>query len=312
MKRSFKDYLGITFKGIAMGAADVVPGVSGGTIAFITGVYEELITGLANINLEAFRLVRNQGVKAAWNHINGNFFVALFCGIAFSIFSLAKLVTYLLEQYPVMLWSFFFGLVIASAIMIMRSIQKIAITEIVALLVGVLIAAFISTIQVVATGESLPYIFLSGALAICAMILPGISGAFILVLLGAYYPVMNAVKSVDVKVIVVFMLGCVVGLLSFSKLLKYLFGHFKTVVLALLSGFLIGSLLKIWPWKNNITDKVLVRHSNGKVDYMQENVLPNTYSDGDSLLLWAIICCCIGFVLVMGLEQIGKPKETTL
>jgi putative membrane protein len=308
MKRSLVDYLGVTVRGIAMGAADVVPGVSGGTIAFITGIYEELITGLANINFSVFRILKQEGVAAAWKYINGNFFVALFVGIAISIFSLAKLVTHLLDNYPVLLWSFFFGLVIASALMIIRSIKSYNGATISALVVGVLIAGFISTIQVVTTGESMPYIFLSGALAICAMILPGISGAFILVLLGAYQPVMTAVKNLDVKIILVFMAGCVVGLLSFSKLLKYLFAHYKAIVLALLSGFLIGSLLKIWPWKENILEKVLVVHSNGKIDYMQENVLPGNYT-GDSMVLWSILCMVFGFLLVTLLERVGKRNS---
>ena len=241
-----RKYFGIFLRGMGMGAADVVPGVSGGTIAFITGIYEELIRSLAGINFSLLKKLRKEGVKSFWIQLNGNFFVALFLGIAVSVFSLAKLLSYLLEKAPVLLWSFFFGLVLASGIIILKSIKKWQIAQLVGLLIGTLAAAYISTLQVTASGGELGYIFLSGMIAICAMILPGISGAFILVLLGSYHAVLGGIKEFNLIIIALFGLGCVIGLLAFSKLLKYLFHHFKNFVLALLSGFLFGSLFKIW------------------------------------------------------------------
>ncbi|MEX2484616.1 MAG: DUF368 domain-containing protein [Brumimicrobium sp.] len=305
--RTLLQSVGITLRGMAMGAADVIPGVSGGTIAFITGIYEELIDSLSNINLKALKKLKSEGVKSFWNHINGNFFLALFLGILISVFSLAKLVTYLLETSPVLIWSFFFGLVLASALLIMKTIRKWSIVTVFALILGTIIAGFISSIEVTASGGDSWYIMLSGAIAICAMILPGISGAFILVLLGAYDIVITGIKDFDYKVITLFGIGCIIGLLSFSKLLKYLFNHFKNFVLALLSGFLFGSLLKIWPWKNKTGEEPIVVHSDGKEDWMMTNVLPESYV-GDSQLIGAILLAIVGLAVVLVLGLVG-PKE---
>ncbi len=306
MQKSSSHHLGIFFRGIAMGAADVVPGVSGGTIAFITGIYEELISSLSNLNLKAVLILKNNGLKTFWKHINGNFFLALFLGIAVSIFSLAKMVTYLLDTYPILLWSFFFGLVLSSGIMVVKTVKQWNVITVFNLVLGIALAAFVSSTQMVGSGDSLPYIFLSGAIAICAMILPGISGAFILVLLGSYATVMNGIKEFNITLIVVFMLGCVTGLLSFSKLLKYLFQHYKEAVLALLSGFLFGSLVKVWPWKENVGDEPIVVHSSGKEDFLQQNVLP-TAIDNNHLLL-AIVLFVVGFSLIYILSK-RSPKS---
>ena len=305
--RSTIQYLGIMIRGMAMGAADVIPGVSGGTIAFITGIYEELIDSLSNINLKALKTLKNDGLKAFWSHVNGNFFVALFLGIGISVFSLAKLVTFLLENHPVLLWSFFFGLVLASGLLIMKTIPKWNVANIFAILLGTAIAGFISSIEVTASGGDSWYIILSGAIAICAMILPGISGAFILVLLGSYDIIINGIKDVNITTIGLFAVGCIVGLLSFSRLLKYLFEHFKSFVLALLSGFLFGSLWKIWPWKNETGNHPIVVHSDGKEDWMMTNVLPQNYI-GDDQMLMAILIGILGLVVVILMGFVG-PKE---
>lgn len=305
--RTMKQHLGITFRGIAMGAADVIPGVSGGTIAFITGIYEELINSLSNINIKAFKTLRNDGIKAFWSHINGNFFVALFLGIAISVFSLAKLVTFLLENHPVLLWSFFFGLVLASGLLIMKTIRKWNIVNILGIITGTAIAGFISSMEVTASGGDSWYILLSGAIAICAMILPGISGAFILVLLGSYDIVISGIKDVDLKIIGLFAIGCIIGLLSFSRVLKYLFTHFKNFVLALLSGFLFGSLWKIWPWKNKAGEGPIVVHSDGKEDWMMTNVMPENYI-GQDRIEYAILFAVLGLIVVLLMGFVG-PKE---
>lgn len=308
MERNLLQYLAITLRGIGMGAADVIPGVSGGTIAFITGIYEELIDSLGNINFGALKKWKNEGFKAFWKHINGNFFVALFLGILISVASLAKLVTYLLEHFPVLLWSFFFGLVLSSAILVLRNITKWSAFSIIGLLLGTAVAMYISSIETTTNGGDSWYIVLSGAIAICAMILPGISGAFILVLLGSYNMVIEGIKDLDLKVIGLFAIGCIVGLLSFSRLLKYLFANFKNVVLAVLSGFLFGSLWKIWPWKNRVGEEPLVIHSDGKEDWMMTNVLPRNY-EGTPELVYAIGLAVIGFVIVFALERLGGRKK---
>ena len=291
-----------------MGAADVVPGVSGGTIAFISGIYEELIESINKINFGALKVWKNEGLKKFWEHINGTFFVFLFAGIFISILSLSKVVLYLLENEPVLLWSFFFGLIIASVWLIGKSIKKWNFGVIAFLILGTGIAFYISTIQTVANVEAEWYIVLSGALAICAMILPGVSGSFILVLLGSYHTVLSAIKDRDLMIIGLFAIGCIVGLLSFARLLKYLFSKFKEVTIALLTGFMIGSLYKVWPWKIKVGDAPLVVHSDGKEDWMMENVMPGHF-EGDSQLMMAIGCAVLGLLVVIVLERFA-PKES--
>jgi putative membrane protein len=297
----------LSLKGMAMGAADVVPGVSGGTIAFISGIYEELIDGINNINLEALRVLRKNGLKSFWNHVNGTFFLFLFSGIAISILTLSKLVLYLLEHHPVLIWSFFFGLVVASSWIIAKSVTKWNFATITFLLVGAVIAFFISSAQTVAHVDAKWYIFLSGAIAICAMILPGISGSFILVLMGSYHLVLNALHDKDLVIIGLFMSGCLVGILSFARLLKFLFSKFKELTIALLTGFMIGSLYKVWPWKGKIGSEPLVVHSDGREEWMTANVFPGNF-DGDPLIWQAILCLLIGFLLIVVLERFA-PKE---
>lgn len=311
-KRTLKQSLGLTLRGMAMGAADVIPGVSGGTIAFITGIYEELITSISNVNLEALRVLRKEGIKSFWNHVNGNFFVALLSGIAISILSLARVVTFLLDEYPVLLWAFFFGLVIASSQLVLKTVKEWNIKTIAVLLLGIGIAAYVSLTQVTASGGDLFYIFISGAIAICAMILPGISGAFILVLMGSYTIVIEGLKNMDRVLIIVFMAGCLVGILSFSRLLKYLFAKHKSIVLALLSGFLIGSLIKVWPWQNPIGDAPLVVHSNGKEDWMMVNVLPQNFQVNGELadpqMLFAVLLALTGYLLIIIMDRFSPKK----
>ena len=254
MSRSIKDYIIISLKGMSMGAADVVPGVSGGTIAFISGIYEELLNSISSFNFGLIKVFKKEGIKAVWEKLNGNFLAALFVGIFISIISLAKLIESLLENHPVLIWSFFFGLVLASIIYVGKQITKWNLGSFVLLILGALIAYYITTLNPMVSENSSPwFLFLAGMIAICAMILPGISGSFILVLLGAYKPVLNAVNNRDVTSVIIFMVGAVVGLLSFSKILKWLFANYKNYTLAVLTGFIIGSLNKIWPWKETIS-----------------------------------------------------------
>ena len=253
MRRSFQDYVIVTFKGMAMGAADIVPGVSGGTIAFISGIYEELITAINTVNLHAFRLLRRGKFTAFWKYINGGFLTALMLGILISIIFLAKGVKWLLENEPVLLWSFFFGLVVSSIIFVARAIAKWDVFVFLLLVAGGIAAYYITTLPPMNTTGNLAFLFLSGALAVCAMILPGISGAFILVLLGAYKIILDALDERDFKIIGVTVLGGIFGLISFARILKWLFTHYRNSTLAVLTGFITGSLNKIWPWKQTLT-----------------------------------------------------------
>lgn len=306
-ERKIGDSLLLGLKGMAMGAADIVPGVSGGTIAFITGIYEELITSLNNINFRAIMILRKEGLKSFWNHINGNFFIFLLAGIAISLVSLVRIVTYLLENEPVLIWSFFFGLIIASIVLIGKRVNYWRLTTIVSILVGTVVALWISSIQTIANVDANWYIFLSGAIAICAMILPGISGSFILLLMGSYHMILNGLKNLDLLVIGLFGSGCVMGLISFSRLLKYLFNKFHDQTVALLTGFMIGSLYKVWPWKIRVGDAPINIHSDGKEDWMTANVMPGNL-DGDPQLGLAIFCAILGLGLIVILHRFA-PKE---
>ena len=307
MSRNIKDYLVIGLKGMGMGAADVVPGVSGGTIAFISGIYEELLGSISNVNLDLFKTLKKDGLKAAWTQLNGNFLASLFIGIFISIISLAKVIKYLLENEPILLWSFFFGLVLASIIYIAKQITKWNVISLVVLVLGAFLAYYITTLNPLVSENSSPlFIFLAGAIAICAMILPGISGSFILVLLGAYKPVLDALNNRDFKTILVFMAGAIIGLLTFSRVLKWLFKHYKNITLAALTGFIIGSLNKIWPWKQTLTWRT---NSHGvEVPFNQQSVSPFSFN-GDAELTMAIVLAVVGFVIILGMEKLAVAKK---
>ncbi|SNR63220.1 DUF368 domain-containing protein [Lutibacter flavus] len=306
-QRNLFQYLVITLKGIAMGAADVVPGVSGGTIAFISGIYEELLTSISSVNLTTFKLLKTKGTSAAWKAINGSFLLALIIGIFISIVSLSKLISYLLEHKPILVWSFFFGLVVASILYIGKQISKWNVLTVFLLIAGAVLAYYITTLQPLISENSSPlFLFLAGALAICAMILPGISGAFILVLLGAYKPVLDAIHNRDFKLLAILAIGAIVGLLSFSKILKWLFDHYRNLTLAVLTGFILGSLNKIWPWKETLTWRV---NSHGiKVPFNEQSILPNSFN-GDPQLLMAILLSVVGFVIIILLEKIANSTN---
>lgn len=300
MERNIKDYLLITLRGIAMGAADVVPGVSGGTIAFISGIYQELIDSISKINLGALKILKEEGIKSAWQYVNGNFFLALFTGIGISILSLSKGIKYLLENQPIGMWSFFFGLMVASILFLWKDIKQWNFATISALISSVFVAYYITIIPPLAGNDSLFSLFLAGALAICAMILPGVSGAFILVLLGAYHTILGAIDSFDIKIISVVGLGAVAGILSFSKILKYLFEHYKNITMAGLTGFVIGSLNKVWPWKE-VLESEIDAHGK-KIILLEKSILPNNFH-GEPQVALAIFLALAGFFLIYGMEK---------
>ena len=296
-ERSVKDYAMLVLKGMSMGAADVVPGVSGGTIAFIVGIYDELINSIKSINLHAGRLLCKGRLREFWKTINGNFLFFLLLGIGISVFSLAKLITYLLETEPVLVWSFFFGLVLASTWFVSKGIKEWNWKTVSGFLVGAVVAFYITVATPTETPSNLFFIFFCGVIAICAMILPGISGSFILVLLGKYFYIMEAVETLDLVVLGVFAVGCFLGITSFSHVLSYALRRFRNVTLAVLSGFMLGSLNKVWPWKAQVKELV-----EGQTIVVEQNVLP-----GESLTE-GVVLMLTGFILVYVLEKISAKK----
>ncbi|WP_396634956.1 DUF368 domain-containing protein [Maribacter sp. R86514] len=301
--RKLKDYTFISLKGMAMGIAELVPGVSGGTIAFVTGIYEEFITSINNLNLKTLKVLKEEGFKMFWEKLNGNFLLALLIGMMISIFSLSKVIAWLLEEHPIVTWSFFFGLVLASVIFVAKSIKKWNVLAIVLFIIGTASAFYITTLPPSTSSGSLPFIFLSGAIAICAMVLPGISGSFILVLLGSYKTVLEAVNEKDFGIIITFAFGAAFGILSFARILKWMFTNYKDATLAVLTGFILGSLNKIWPWKNIIE----VIQIGKKEIIVDENISPFAFQ-GDNQLTFAIVAAVIGFSLIFILEKSASKK----
>lgn len=334
--KSFLQYLIIMAKGLAMGAADAVPGVSGGTIAFISGIYEELVTTISNVNFSLFKTLTKEGLTAFWKQLNGNFLVALLTGISISFISFMRLAKYLIENHPILIWSFFFGLIIASILYIGKQIVSWNIKIFVSIIIGALIAFYITTIPSLANNDNPYFLFIAGAIAICAMILPGISGSFILVILGAYKTLSDAVHDVDMKRILIFIGGALVGLLSFSRLLKWLFKHYENTTLAVLTGFIIGSLNKVWPWKETIsvfskekgseilfnkvadvgTLSVFQKSTQDFESYktvIEKSIHPFYYSEINNninpLLLYAIVFMILGFLTIFILERVSTNKN---
>ena len=305
--RSIKDYILISLKGVAMGAADVVPGVSGGTIAFITGIYEELINSLKSIDPSTIKMLFSEGIPKTWQKVNGNFLVALFIGIGISVVSLSKVIKYLLAEHPIMVWSFFFGLIIASAYVISKSITQWNLKSIGGIIIGSAIAYYITVATPAQTPTDLWFIFLCGMLAICAMILPGISGAFILLLLGKYAYIVGALSDLNISIIITFMVGCLLGLISFSHVLSYMFKKFQNMTIAILTGFMIGSLNKVWPWKETLTTRI---NSHGEiVPVTQMSVLPKNYTEAEPMIFAALIMMAVGFALIVIMDMFSPKKE---
>jgi putative membrane protein len=301
-------------KGMAMGIAEVIPGVSGGTIAFITGIYERLLQSIKVIlNPSILGTLRKEGLKATWSKADGNFIIFLIAGMATGLIGGIFTITHLLETYPTMVWGFFFGLIAASIIYVGRQVKKWNMTTIVALIVGTVVAYMITVLNPGQGSESLLFVFLSGALAICALILPGISGSFILLLLGMYTiiipTVKDALKTFQMESLIitgVFGLGCLIGLALFSRVLSWTFAKYHDQTMAVLTGFMLGSLNKIWPWRNVVETRI---NSKGEeVPFIEHNVMPGAY-DGDALVIGVVVTIIAGFVSVFVLSKYGKKSE---
>ncbi|MCQ4307359.1 DUF368 domain-containing protein [Pseudomonas stutzeri] len=307
-----KNTLLLYAKGIAMGAADVVPGVSGGTIAFITGIYDELLRSIGAIPGAAMLLFRGR-IREAWATANANFLLVLFGGILTSVFSLAKLITYLLEAHPIPVWSFFFGLILVSVHLVGKEIQRWDLSRIVGLILGVVFAYVITVAAPMQWSSSSLSLFFAGAIAICAMILPGISGSFILVLLGLYPVVLSAVKDLDLAVMAIFAAGCLVGILSFARVLSWMLDRWRDLTLTFLTGLMLGSLNKVWPWKETLTWRI---DSHGeRIPMLEQNLLPGAYAEltgQDPQLALAIALAVVGIVLVLGLEWFAGRRQPSV
>ncbi|ELN6931122.1 DUF368 domain-containing protein [Vibrio navarrensis] len=304
------NYLSTFLKGLAMGAADVVPGVSGGTIAFITGIYDTLLESIRRINPSIFRLWKAQGFKAAFKHINGFFLIALFGGVLTSIATLAKLITWMLANHPIPIWSFFFGLILVSVYHILRQVERKDVPRFALLLLGIVFAYSITVLKPLHLEPTSLNVLLAGAIAICAMILPGISGSFILLLIGMYAPVLGAVKNVQLDILGLFLAGCVAGLLTFSHVLSWLLRRFRDFTLMFLTGLMIGTLPKIWPWKETISWRL---NSKGEqVPLVQHNLSPfefESLTSQPSQLGLAIVMALLAFALVLGLEKFAEANQ---
>ena len=317
--KGFFNYIMVAVKGACMGAADVIPGVSGGTIAFITGIYDKLLASINAIDSTAVKLFFTGKFKEFWKHINGGFLLSLFCGILFSVMTLAGLMQYLLEFHPIQTWAFFFGLIVASSIFILRGIEGWNLKAVLFLVLGVILGVTVCTLSPTTTPDALWFIFLSGAIAICAMILPGISGSFILLILGKYQYIMSTISGLtsgdaigeSMVVLGVFAVGAVCGILAFSRFLHWLLGKFHKETLIVLAGFIIGSLVKVWPWNN--MDAIVLSQFPEAATFAEaaDNPLSRMiYSDYlnqvDMMTGSAILFALIGFFLVTGIEIAGK------
>ena len=293
-----------------MGAADVVPGVSGGTIAFITGIYDTLLESIRRINPSILRLWQKDGFKAAFNHINGWFLISLFGGIFTSIATLAKLISWLLVTHPIPLWAFFFGLILVSVFHILKQVEERTLSRWIFLLLGVAFAYCITILNPLQMEPTSINIVLAGAIAICAMILPGISGSFILLLIGMYAPVLGAVKALDFGILSLFLAGCVLGLLSFSHVLSWLLKRFRDTTFMFLTGLMIGTLPKIWPWKETITWRI--NSAGEEVPLIEHNLTPFEFEHivhQPAQLGIAIIMMLAAIALVIGLEKFAERSQ---
>ena len=328
-----KNNLFLALKGMAMGMAEVVPGVSGGTIAFITGIYEELLNTIKGITPGKLKVLKDEGFASFWKSINGTFILFLLGGMAtglvLGVFTISKL----LDKFPILVWAFFFGLILASVIYVGKQIEKWRATEIVLLIVAAAISYFITIAAPSEGPQELWFVFLSGFIAICALMLPGVSGSFLLLLLGMYqFIVTDNVKALlsnfnteSLIIVAVFALGCLSGLLSFSRVLSWTFKKYKFPTLAALTGFLIGSLNKVWPWKH--VESIYVKHL-GEADesvvhiaeksilpfdytvYVREGAEIVSYTPADNYLIGAMVMMVVGFVLILGMDKLSQSSNT--
>jgi putative membrane protein len=302
---------GLTYlKGIAMGAADIVPGVSGGSIALIAGIYQELLDSINAFNLDNLLLLKSLRIKEFYARVNGNFLLSLLIGIMTSIFTLSGVITFLMEEHPIPLWSFFTGLILVSAFLILKEIKQWNIALVLAIAVGTAFAWWVTNLPPTTTPDDYWFTFVAGAIAICAMILPGISGSFILLILGQYERILQAVLDRDIFTLALFAAGCAAGILSFSRVVSYLLRRFHSATIGLLSGFMLGSVNELWPWK--VVTSWRTSSSGVQKPFLTENILPSDYlaQVGElPKLEWAIAAFVFGIVLVLFIEWLASKLQ---
>ena len=307
-----KEYIALFLKGIGIGAANVIPGVSGGTIALITGIFEKLIHSIKSFDIKAIKLLFAGKFKEFSKHVNLNFLVAVFLGVIFSILTLARILSYLFEHYPVYIWAYFFGLILASVYFVGKTIDKVNIPVVVTFIVGTGIAIFISILNPATENRAIYYLFICGIVAVCSMILPGLSGSFVLILMGNYKLVfIYAVNNFDLKILVPVVLGAGFGLLAFSHLLSWIFQKFKNETIALLTGFILGSLSILWPWKKEVflTDEagnLLLKKNGDMIIQGYEKYFPESFNQEVAIAIFLLI---IGIFSIWLIEKFAKGKE---
>jgi putative membrane protein len=297
-------------KGMAMGAADIVPGVSGGSIALIAGIYQELLDSINAFNWNNLLLLKSFRIKEFYFRLNGNFLLSLVLGIMTSIFALSRVITYLMDNHPIPLWSFFSGLILVSAFLILKEIKQWNWVVIVSIAIGTAFAWWVTNLPPTTTPNDYWFTFVAGAIAICAMILPGISGSFVLLILGQYERILQAVLDKDILTLALFASGCLVGILSFSRVVAYLLRRFHAATIGLLSGFMLGSVNELWPWK--LVTSWRTSSSGKEVPFLTENILPGDYLAQVGLqpqLGWAIGAFLFGIVLVLFIEWLASKLQ---
>lgn len=306
-----KQYIINIFKGAAMGAANVIPGVSGGTIALITGIFERLINAIKSFNITAIKILLKGDFKEFAKHVDLAFLISVFIGVGVSIISFAKLLGYLFENYPIHIWAYFFGLILASVYFVGKRVDNWNLSSIVSIIFGVAMAIGISILTPASENDGLIYLFICGAIAACSMILPGLSGSFVLILLGNYQLVMiDAVNEFNISILTPVVVGAGFGLLAFSYILSWVFKKYKNQTIALLTGFIAGSLAILWPWKETVTT-IIDRHGE-TIPLKQSNVFPWNYTEitnNESHFIFAVILMVIGFISIWILEKYAEKQE---
>lgn len=296
-----------------MGVAEVIPGVSAGTIAFITGIHDELLHSLRAVDREAVQLLRRYRFGDFWKKINGSFLVAVFGGIITSFLSLARLMVYLLRQQPILVWSFFFGVILISAPLILREIRHWNLAIVIGFLLGAGIAYLVTILSPTQTPEGIWFVFFAGMLTISSMVIPGISGVFVLLLISKYQYMVNALIHHNILVIAVFLAGCIVGLLSFSRFLRWILDNYRSTTVALLAGIMLGSLNKVWPWRQVLE---YVTNSKGEqVPAFDKSILPWHYfatTGKDPQVFQAILMIALGVFIVVLIEKIALRLKTKI
>lgn len=318
-----KEYIGLFFKGIGMGAANVIPGVSGGTIALITGIFEKLIHSIKSFDVKAFKLLLSGKLKEFAEHVNLSFLIALFLGVGVSIISIAKLFGFLFENYPIYIWAYFFGLILASVFFVGRTIGKWNLAVIVMFVIGAGSAIALTFLNPANEDSSIYYLIICGVVAACSMILPGLSGSFVLILMGNYQLVMiDAVNERDIFILLPVVIGAGVGLIAFSHLLSWIFKKYKDQTIALLTGFILGSLGILWPWKKSfdaLGEVIPINEYGAYVDangailgsiktFGYEQVLPDSFN---MVVIWSALLVVAGVASIWALEKFAETKTVS-